>query len=374
MWHYERAIRHFTTHADVTGELTYLRDLTIRGVLAGSLTAHEVLCQIRPAAVAVSLLAEPSVADVAGLLATRIRAGAADDPVRWAELIDEVETWTGSLYSLLTGESDDRASLPATRLNGWTGHLWRPANIMLALAPPDCARQFFTAGTRGVGTRRVGVRRAGLAQRMAGFMPLSRALVDHTVSSGGTSRARMNLAGNAFAPDTVLAELLRWVSEPAIATAVRAHDFAGGVVRHQAFVAVRDRPETIRRSLETLLVYGQQQFLDLLAAIPDDDPVWLHSLIKLAGDALEPDTRRSAYARLAVVSEPEVVWSLELARVGSLEGMPPEVRASMVQSSVVPLVNALREQPFRDRFEAVNAAAEKMRRPELLTHPLAWLG
>ncbi|MFD0632428.1 hypothetical protein ACFQ9X_13230 [Catenulispora yoronensis] len=289
-------------------------------------------------------------------------------PERWSAFIDRAESWTGSLLSLLTDADDERPSLPPARPNAWTGHLWRPANILLALAPPEGARHFLTEGA--VGTA---IRRAGLAQRMAGFVPLSRALVEHTLSSRGSGRARLRLAANAFTPDEVLAELLNWVGEPAIATAVREHDFAGAAVRYAAFETVRDRPEALRNSLTELLDHGQQQFLDLLDAVPDEDAVWIHTLIRMAGDALGPGPRRAAYARLAEVCEAEAVWTLDLAVAGSLEAMLPEVRASMTEGSAAPLAAALRAVPFRDRLQDVNAAAGELRREELLDRPLPWL-
>ncbi|NUP49301.1 MAG: hypothetical protein HOW97_18635 [Catenulispora sp.] len=367
---YGRALDHFRSHPDRRGGLTHLRELTINGVRAGTIGAHEVLCHVRPAAVAVSLLAErdPAVARVAALVAARIRTAAGVRPERWADLIDRVESWTGSLLALLSEEGDERPSLPPSRPNAWTGHLWRPANILLALAPRAGAEHFLTAGA--VGTA---VRRAGLAQRMAGFVPLSRPLVEHTLSSRGSGRARLRLAANAFTPDPVLAELLNWVGEPAVATAVREHDFAGGAVRYAAFETVRDRPEALRRSLRALLDHGEKQFLDLLDAVPDDDPVWIHTLIKAAGDALGPAPRRAAYARLAEVCEAEAVWTLDLAVAGSLEAMLPEVRSSMADASTARLAQALRAAPFQDRLRAVNGAAAELRREELLDRPLPWL-
>ena len=163
------------------------------------------------------------------------------------------------------------------------------------------------------------------------------------------------------------------MGEPAIATAVRQHDFAGGAVRYEAFETVRDRPEALRTSLAVLLEHGSRQFLDLLDAVPDDDPVWIHTLIKAAGDALAPEPRRAAYARLAEVCEAEAVWSLDLGVAGSLEAMLPEVRASMTQISAAPLAEALRALPFRDPLQAVNDAAAELRREELLDQPLPWL-
>ncbi|WP_370358983.1 hypothetical protein [Catenulispora sp. MAP12-49] len=122
----------------------------------------------------------------------------------------------------------------------------------------------------------------------------------------------------------------------------------------------------------TLLESGQQQFLDLLDAAPDD-AVWMHGLIRLAGDGLQPQTRRAAYGRLADVSEPEVVWSLALAYAGSIEALPPEIRASMAEGSAEPLAERLRVWPFRDVNAGVNAAAVEMRREEVLDRPLPWL-
>ncbi|MEY9926689.1 hypothetical protein ABH926_001311 [Catenulispora sp. GP43] len=372
MAHYRRALRHFVEHPDRAGVLTHLRELTIQGLKAGSLSTRDVLFEVRPAAVAVSVLAEREVAAAGPVLAAVIRAAVADHPSRWAYLVDQVDFWPGSLASLLTGRRDigvvGYLSVPPSRPRAWIGHLWRPANILLALAPAEGARRFFTEATG-----RTAVWRAGSAERMAGYMPLSRALVEYTLSPRGSRRARANLAGNAFAPDAVLALLLERPGEAEIAMAVREHDFAGGAVRRQAYLAVRDRPDAVRKSLAKLLEHGQKQFLDLLAAAPEDDAVWMHSLIKLAGDWLQPQTRRTAYGRLAAVSEPEVVWSLALAYAGSIEALAPEVRASMVEGSAAPLAAAVRDGPFWDLNAGVNAAAAEMRREEVLDRPLPWL-
>ena len=373
MEHYERALRHFTAHPDRIGALTHLRELTIQGVRARTLTAHDLLFDVRPAAVAVSLLTDQRVASTGAVLARVIRAAVADHPSRWAFLTDQIDFWTGSLASLLIGRDDTETgghlSVPPSRPHVWTGHRWRPANIVLALATPEGAHRFFTEATG-----QTAIRRGGAAQQMAGFMPLSRALVDYTMSPRGTGRARVNLAGNAFTPDAVLAELLSRAGQPAVATAVREHAFACGPVRQQAFLAVRESPDAICKSLKALLKDGQRQFLDLVAAVPDDDPVWLHTLIRLAGHDLRPDARRAAYGRLAAISEPEVVWSMELARVGSLDALPPEVRASMSEGSAAPLAAAVRERPFWDLHAGINAAAAEMRREEVLDRPLPWLG
>lgn len=367
---YDSALGHFAAHPQQTGGLSHLRALAIAGLRAGSLRAHDVLCRIRPAAVAVTVLTEPEVGDAGRLIAARIRAVAGDSPSTWGRLLDSVGIWEGTLLALLTGEetASPATSLPPSRPMAWTGHLWRPENVLMALAPRECVQRYFLEGAG-----RTAVSRAGSAQRAVGFMPLCRGLVDHVMSAEKGRRARANLAANAFTPDAVLALLLRRAGEPAIGSAVRLHDFAGGAVRNEAFLAVRDRPESMRESLEALLDHGQQRFLDLLAAASDDDAAWIHTLVTLAGYHLEPNARRAAYLRLAAVSGPEVVWSVELALVGSLAAMVPEVRDSMARGSVAPLAEAAGAEPFRDPEAAVTAAAGALRREELLDLPLPWL-
>jgi hypothetical protein len=374
---YDYALEHFRTYPDQIGGLSHLRSLAIAGLRAGSLRAHDVLCRMRPAAVAVTVLAEQEVASEAGrLVAARIRAGAGDSPARWARLFDHVGTWEGTLFALLTGADDGSdegtTGLPPSRHRAWTGHLWRPANVLMALAPEECVRRYFFEGV--VRTGRTGIRRSGVAQQAAGAMPLCRGLVDHVVNAAEGRRARESLAGNAFTPDSVLELLVRRAGEPGIGTAVRRHGFASGAVRNRAFLAVRNRPQLMRESLRALLEDGQQQFLDLLAVASEDpDAAWAYTLVKLAEDDLERDARRVAYLCLATASEPEVVWSLELALAGSLPAMLPEVRDSMATGSVAPLAEAVRADPFRDPHAAVNAAVADMRAPDALDQPLKWL-
>ena len=64
---------------------------------------------------------------------------------------------------------------------------------------------------------------------------------------------------------------------------------------------------------------------------------------------------------------------MELARAGSLEALPSEVRASMTEGSAEPLATAVRERPFRDSNAGIDAAAAQMRREEVLDQPLSWL-
>jgi hypothetical protein len=382
---YRRGLRHFTDYPARAGALSYLRDLTIQGVRVGSISNHDLLYKVRPAAVAVSVLSAREVASTGAVVASVIRSVADRHPARWAFLIDVVSFWTGSLASLLAGRDDSGASLQPFGRGLWTGHLWRPANILLALAPAEGVDHFLTAGTA-----ETALRRGSSAELMTGFMPLSRTLVEYTLSGQGSARARADLAGNAFTPDTVLAELLGRDREPDIAAAIRRHDFAGGAVRWRAYRAVREREsargavrrpnrdEPLRTSVKALLEHGQQQFLDMLAVACDgaseDDATLIHTLIRLAADDLWPDTRRVALDMLARVSGPEVVWSLELARVGSLDKLPSAIRASMAEGSAAPLAAAVREKPFRDRDSAVNAAAAELRRDRVLDSPLPWLG
>ena len=386
---YERGVWHFAGYSERIGALSYLRELTIAGLAAGTISKHDLLYRVRPAAVAVSVLSEREVARDGAVVAAVIRSVADRNPARWAFLIDLVGFWNGSLASLLAGRDDSAAqdcpSVDPAGRRVWTGHLWRPANILLAMAPAEGVRQFLTAGSDSTA-----LRRASIAELMPGFMPLSRLLVEHTVNQQGGARARANLAGNAFAPDPVLTELLRWEAEPEIDAAIRRHDFAGGAVRWRAFCAVRTweparptvRPRfgndaSLRKSLKKLLEHGQQQFLDMLAVACDgataDDAAFIHTLIKFAGDTLRPEARLAALAMLAGVSGPEAVWSLELARVGSLASLSPAVRASMAEGSAAPLAAAAREEPFRDPNAAVSAAAAELRREEALDSPLPWL-
>lgn len=377
MGDYWRGLRHFNDHPARAGALSYLRELTIDGLRAGSISNDDLLYEVRPAAVAVSVLSERQVAGNGAVVAAVIRSVADRHPARWAFLIDVVDFWGGSLASLLAGRDDSSAEDCVTvqpfGSGLWTGHLWRPANILLALAPAEGARQFLAAGTDVTA-----LRRGSTAELMPGFMPLSRALVEHTLSGDGSARARVNLAGNAFAPDSVLVELLGQDRAPDVVDAIRRHDFAGGAVRWQAYRAARVRSESVRTSLGTLLEHGQKQFLDMLAfacdGATDEDAALIHTLIRLAGDDLRPETRRVALELLARVSGPEVVWSLELARVGSLDRLPSAVRASMAEGSAAPLAVAVSEMPFRDRKAAVNAAAAELRQDSVLDLPLPWLG
>ena len=113
-------------------------------------------------------------------------------------------------------------------------------------------------------------------------------------------------------------------TEPEVTRAVQIHAFAGGRPRRLAFQAMRDEPEAVLRGLREMLTHcGEEAFLAMIEATPEEEAAWARSVIAAAGPDLTPQARLRAYVRLAEMSAPEVVWAVELTRVGTLARMMP---------------------------------------------------
>ncbi|MFL6117157.1 MAG: hypothetical protein ACJ786_38270, partial [Catenulispora sp.] len=213
---YERTAAYFrATRAEGAKELAYLRDLALVGARLGTMRPAEMARRVRPAAVPVTLLMEPE-PDLAAAKAAVVRAigrgagigvGAGAGTEYWARMVGEIEKARGSVSELAKGKAD-----PEERRRGALGALgglgglggrrtyhdlagldlegqrWRPANVMLALAPPLAARAFLASGatirTNPTDAELTALReRAELILGMSSHAPLCRELVEHAFGS-----------------------------------------------------------------------------------------------------------------------------------------------------------------------------------------------
>ena len=357
---YERAVDTFRRTPNPAAEFGYLREVALVGARLGTIRPADIVRHVAPAAVAVTLVMEPEIVTVGDAVARAILRGDSAGPQYWARMVREVDTARGTLAALVKARPDSGRGVMARGLRrsprdaaagvDMSGQRWRAANVVLALAPPLAARAFLASGAtvhkEPSEAELFALReQASLILDMASQAPLCRELVGHAFGSLGDTALRMRLAENPFTPDSVLAWLVaEHDTEPEVTRAVQVHEFAGGTARRLAFQAVRDEPEAVLRGLRAMLRQcGEEPFLEMLRAAPQEEAAWVRSVVAAAGPDLTTETRLRAYARLAEMTAAEVVWAVELSRAGALERMMPEVRASMAAGSAEPLFAAVRE-------------------------------
>ncbi|MBS2537505.1 hypothetical protein KGQ20_32605 [Catenulispora sp. NF23] len=360
---YERALAQFRETPN-PAQFPYLREIALMGARLGTIRPAEIVRHVRPAAVAVTLVMEPEIVAVSDAVARAILRGDSAGRQYWSRMVRDVDTTPGSLAALVKARSDSGRGVIARRPPGArqpqaagtypAGRRWRAANVVLALAPPLSARGFLasvaTVHKQPTGAELSALREhAWLIQEMASQAPLCRELVEHAFGSLGDpalrTALRMRLAENPYTPDSVLSRLVReYDTEPEVTRMVQVHQWAGGTPRRLAFQAMRDDPGAVLQGLrEMLRICGEEPFLAMVDAAPQEEAAWVRSVIAALASDLEPDTLLRAYLRLAEMSSPEVVWAVELARSGSLGAMMPAVRASMADGSAEPLVTAVRK-------------------------------
>jgi hypothetical protein len=368
---YERAVEAFRQSPNPAAEFGYLREVALVGARLGTIRPAEIVRHVCPAAVAVTLAMEPEIMAVSDAVTRAILRGDGAGPQYWARMVREVDTARASLAALVKARPDSGRGVIARGLRrspqderdgaDMSGQRWRAANVVLALAPPLAARAFLASGATthkepSEAERSALRERALLILDMASQAPLCRELVGHALGALGDAALRMRLAENPFTPDSTLAGLVgRHDTEPEVTRAVQVHEFAGGTARRMAFQAVRDEPEAVLRGLRAMLrLCGEEAFLEMVEAAPQEEVAWVRSVVAAVGPDLTPATRLRAYVRLAELAAPEVAWAVELTRAGSLERMMPVVRASMAEGTAQPMVAAVREE------KAATAAARRV--------------
>ncbi|WP_194921037.1 hypothetical protein [Catenulispora rubra] len=357
---YERAVAAFRQSPNPAVEFGYLREVALVGARLGTIRPADIVRHVCPAAVAVTLVMEPEIVTVGDAVTRAILRGDSAGPQYWARMVREVDTARTPLAALVKARPDSGRGVIARGLRrsaqderaaaDMSGQRWRAANVVLALAPPLAARAFLASGAtmhkEPSEAERTALReQASLILDMASQAPLCRELVGHAFGSLGDTALRMRLAENPFTPDSVLARLAcEHDTEPEVTRAVQVHEFAGGTARRLAFQAVRDEPEAVLRGLRAMLrLCGEEAFLEMVEAAPQEQVAWVRSVVAAAGPDLTPATRLRSYVRLAELSAPEVAWAVELNRAGSLERMMPVVRASMAEGTAQPMLAAVRE-------------------------------
>lgn len=357
----------------------HLRDLVLIGIRVGTISVEDVYQRVRPAMIALSVLLDEGSGQTAPALVHRIRRDAGHEVERWAQAVVAVDSWAGSLRSLLRQKPPETGGPPAHAVLGLDEHLWRGANILLALAPPGTlahivARAAPATATSGNAADPNAVRHARTLVRIASHAPLSRGIVEHALNPEASARLRIELAGNPLTPNPTLLRLLTFADrEPAIAAAMCRHECAPPAIRLAAYRKVDD--PVLRAKAGEILQRDADMVrrVELIATAADHEAPLVLGLIRDAGPELPVEARLFAYARLARISGLEAVWALEMERTGSLEAMHPAVRASMASGSAVPLVEAAVAEPYRGLDQDSVTSVAAMRREEALDRPFPWM-
>lgn len=367
----------------------HLRDLVLIGLRAGTISVDDLYHGVRPAMVALSVLVDSGAgAETIGPdFARLIRREAGREVERWAEAIVAVDSWSGSLRSLLRQEPPEpedpaapkREVRPVYHLLRLADHLWRGANILLALAPPETLAYIAAEATPMPASGPItgeprAIRYARAMLRIASHAPLSRIIVDHALMPEASARVRIQVAANSLTPNATLIRLLTFAdAEQGVAAAISLHQCASPAVRLAAYRKVRDREvqaqarEALQRDADVV------RRVQMIAAAGADDAERLHALLRAALPTLPVEAQLFAYAHLARISGIEAVWTLEMDRAGGLERMHPAVRASMESGTAVPLLEAAVAEPYRGMDHDVVTSVSALRREEVLDRPFPWL-
>lgn len=369
----------------------HLRDLLLIGIRVGTISAEDLYSHVRPATIALTVLLDPGAGQSAAELARLIRrdvdrgsrdvenAENAQSTQAWAEAVVGVDAWPGSLRSLLRQQPPDSDGDPSLfsvlRLDK---HLWRGANILLALAPPETLSQIVADAvpmrTTGpiVGEPRA-VRRARALVRIASHAPLSRPIVDLALMPQDCKRVRIELASNPLTPNVTLGRLLAFADrEPGVAAAICLNELASPALRILAYRRLRSPVirESVREALPRAVAVAFD--VEVIAAAIGDQAHLVHALIRDVQPDLSPQARLFVYAHLARMSGLEAVWALELERVGTAERVDPAVRASMASGSLAPLLEAAVADRYRGLADPAVGQVASLRREELLDQPFPW--
>ncbi|MBS2532973.1 hypothetical protein KGQ20_09315 [Catenulispora sp. NF23] len=331
----------------------------------GTITPAEMLEHARPAALgfALALCDEEAAAapglrracdDMLTLIARHATEQLGDDVKRWARAI----AWAGYHGGTVLEFLADRDLTPGRPINkveyaAFNPTEFSPANILLALAPPDVA-------TAALVTKRM---KKSITAAARG-LPLCRALVEFVVEHG-TVPQRGLLAANEATPDSVLLRLLAKPKNDEVMASIRERELVGPQIGKAAFVGVpRDQ-----KLLDWIIDHAATDPVLALNAIrgTSEDPAWVLDALRATVDVFREEGQAAAYVLLAEVAGVEAVWALELDRVGSLDYIADQVRESMATGDAAPLIAEAEAHPVLDTIAAYYA--EPLRTEAALDQP-----
>ena len=332
-----------------------IRDLIIRGLTAGSLTAAEVIEHAVPASAVLDLAwraAEEIVpaargrADLAEGVRSLLYQRIGDDLPLWTALLLRSFTWSGTVAELV----DSTAVLGAEHVFADEDELEElvedvaegeyrdvpSANVLMAFARPHVGLELLSEGPGQLNE---------LELELLKGRPLPPGLVARALVANPGAGARRTLAVNPVTPIAVLRRLLH---DPVDTTNTRLsmlYDVADPGIRYAALELLEQSGTSWAQIMQFAKGLGDARIYQLIASAPNVER--LHFLLKKFAKYLGPDTSALLYGRLAAEAGPEPVWDVAAA-VGGLDHAVPFVRASMASGDAGPLLTAAEIAAQRD--------------------------
>lgn len=315
-----------------------VKELLIRGLALGSLTAAEVIEHAVPAAAVLDLAwrsadailpAARGRADLAGELGALLDRRLGADVPLWSALLMRSCLWTGTVAELVdsTAVLGPRQAIPgqdeidAALLDGPS------LNVLLTFARPPVSRELLAGGPAGLDE---------LEPDLLEGCPLPPVLVARALAAGAGHDGRRILAGNPVTPVAVLQRLLEDTVAPAETRLALLTDAPDPAIGYAALELLERSGVSWAQIMHFVKNLGEARVYQLAAAAPNAER--LHFLLKKFGRYLGPDTSALLYGRLAAEAGPEPVWDAATTVAGAIGEVGPFVRASMASGDSAPLL------------------------------------
>jgi hypothetical protein len=316
-----------------------IKDLIIRGLTRGSLTAEEVIEHAVPASAVLDLAwrnaddvlpAARGRAELAGGIGALLDRRLGEDVPLWNALLLRSYLWTGTVAELIdsTAVLGPRQAMPDA--DGIDDVPDVPsANVLLAFARPHVSQAILGDSAGGAESFEI--------ELLAG-RPLSPELLARAFAPGAPSLARWTLAANPATPATVLQQLLNDTVDPMNTWLLLVKNAPDPQTRHAALELLEQNKLSWQLIISALEGFSEVSAYQLAAAAPNAER--LHYLLKKLGRYLGPDTLALLYGRLAAEAGPEPVWDAAMEVAGAFGEVLPFVRASMAGGDAEPLLKA----------------------------------
>lgn len=317
-----------------------IKDLLIRGLALGSLTAAQVIEHAVPASAVLDLAwrsadailpAARGRADLAGELSALLDRRLGADVPLWYALLMRSCLWTGTVAELVDSTAvlgprqaiPDEAEIDAALPDGPS------VNVLLTFARPHVSREILADGLAELDA---------LELDLLEGCPLPPELVERALAAGAGYEGRRILAANPVTPVAVLQRLLHDTVDPTDTRLTLLTDAPDPAIRYAALELLEESGTSWAQIMHFVKNLGEAYVYQLVAAAPNAER--LHFLLKKLGRHLGPDTSALLYGRLAAEAGPEPVWDAATVVAGAVAEVDPFVRASMAGGDSQPLLRA----------------------------------
>ncbi|ACU75048.1 hypothetical protein Caci_6194 [Catenulispora acidiphila DSM 44928] len=317
-----------------------IRDLIIRGLSLGTLTAADVIEHAVPASAILDLAwrtgdeilpAARGRADLAEEMRTLLYKRIGDDVPLWTALLIRSLVSSGTVAELVdsTAILGPRQAMPGEDEIDEAIEGVPSANVLLSFARPHVARELLSDGPGALNEVELALLESA---------PLPPGLVARAFAPDAGRDARRALAANPATPTAVLQRLLHDIVDPQDTRMAMFHSAADPAIRYAALELLEKWGTPWEQLTHFVQNMGDVRVYQLAAAAPTVER--LHFLLKKIGKYLGPDTSALLYGRLAEAAGPEPVWDVAVMAAGMAENVSPSVRASMAAGDVEPLLTA----------------------------------